>query len=231
MSLGKIADLYCANVDDIADSEGWTAYHLMNAQVKSWPFPHVAFNSPLRPDVFALLHKFVPSNQHFRTLNELGRVSASYPTERKVVPGDVLRELPYWSAFMKWFRSERFFAMMLAKFNVVGSYPADVLLCQDAAGYVLGPHTDAPHKVLSMIIYLGDELRADPTRGTHLYLPRQYGFTCAGGPHYNVENFVRIRSIPYARNRAFAFRKTANSFHGVERASEPRTVLIYDIRN
>lgn len=214
----------------IADSEGFTTYHIMRAGVRRWPFPHISVNMFFHPVVFGMLCSHMPSQLHFKTLQELARVSASYPTERKVVPLDMLRELPYWGEVVKWLASDRFLAVMCAKFSIDAIYPPDILLCRDDPGYFLGPHTDAPHKRLSMIVYLSEESTPDYQRGTHIYLPRKYGFACPGGPHYNAADFARIATFPYAQNHAFAFKKTNNSFHGVEKAPESRTVLIYDLR-
>ena len=226
----NVLELHGESSELIADSEGFTTYHVMRAGIRRWPFPHIAVNTFFHPAVYGILLAAMPSHTHFRTLQELARVSASYPTERKVVPLDILRELPKWSALMKWLASDRFLAVICAKFGIDAQFPPDILLCRDAPGYFLGPHTDAPHKRLSMIVYLSDENMTDPARGTHIYLPRKYGFACPGGPHYSVTDFARIATFPYAQNHAFAFKKTNNSFHGVEKAPESRTVLIYDLR-
>lgn len=95
------------------------------------------------------------------------------------------------------------------------SFSSDILLIRDHGDYSLGPHSDAPHRVLVLIIYLPKD-DAHPELGTSIYVPKEPGFVCQGGPHYPFEPFNRIFTAPYKPNSALCFLKTSNSFHGVE---------------
>lgn len=101
---------------------------------------------------------------------------------------------------------------------------------RDETGYALGPHTDGPAKVVSVLSYLTHALR--PQLGTSIYRPKQEGFTSAGGPHLPREDFDLLATLPYAPNILVAFPKTDDCFHGVEPV-EPglrRDILFLDYK-
>ena len=103
---------------------------------------------------------------------------------------------------------------------------------RDLTNYSIGPHTDAPHRLLSMLFYCPD----DDSRshlGTSIYMPLDPDFRCEGGPHYPHERFRKVKTMEYRRNSLFAFIKNDYSFHGVGRIDDQnvqRDVLLYDIR-
>ena len=104
-------------------------------------------------------------------------------------------------------------------------------LCRDWPGYSLGPHTDSNQKVVSLIFYLPENPKS-PELGTSLYMPRDPDFKCEGGPHYDVAEFTRVKTIRYMPNTVFGFVKSNTSFHGVEPLSAEhrcRDVLLYNI--
>lgn len=119
---------------------------------------------------------------------------------------------------------------LLEKFGLKDEgYTDEWLLIKDHAGYQIGPHTDHPNRVLSAIFYLAQEGDSEDM-GTSLYTSKS-GFTCKGGPHYpKGKDFKRVKTVPYRPNSAFVFLKGNKSFHGVERTSDTRHVLLYDIR-
>lgn len=124
-------------------------------------------------------------------------------------------------------QSPRIRQAMLDKFGVTDKgFKDETLLIKDKKGYAIGPHTDSPARVLSAIVYLG----TGKGLGTSLYVPKEEGFTCKGGPHHKFEDFKKVKTVPYEANTAFVFLKTTNSFHGVEPTSREREVLLYDIR-
>lgn len=90
----------------------------------------------------------------------------------------------------------------------------EAVLAVDHPNYALGPHTDPPDKVLSAIVYLAPDARRQQL-GTSLYLPKQDGFTCAGGPHHLFDAFHHVATLPYRPNSLAAFPKTETCFHGV----------------
>jgi hypothetical protein len=107
----------------------------------------------------------------------------------------------------------------------------EALLVQDTTHYKLGPHTDAPRKVITFLFYLPGDLSQEHL-GTSMYLPKDRDFRCPGGPHHPHAQFDRVWTMPFRPNSLFAFLKTNVSFHGVEPVNDPgirRWLLLYDI--
>ena len=107
----------------------------------------------------------------------------------------------------------------------------EALLVQDITNYKLGPHTDTPHKVITLLFYLPKDT-SQSHMGTSIYVPKEPTFRCPGGPHYPHEGFERLWSMPFLPNSLFAFFKTDNSFHGVEPVRDEgcrRWLLLYDL--
>jgi hypothetical protein len=105
------------------------------------------------------------------------------------------------------------------------------MLVEDVTKYALGPHTDSPKKVITMLFYLPRDL-SQSHMGTSIYLPKDPAFRCQGGPHYKFDGFQRLHTMPFVPNSLFVFFKTDNSFHGVEPVTDPDTkrwLLLYDI--
>lgn len=106
----------------------------------------------------------------------------------------------------------------------------DLRLIRDQQHYKIGPHTDAPWKVLSLLFYLPatDEHSA---HGTSFYAPHNRDFVCAGGPHHKFELFDKVATMPFLPNTCLGFWKTNKSFHGVEPipVQFQRNVLLYNI--
>jgi hypothetical protein len=135
----------------------------------------------------------------------------------------------------------RFLSTLLNKFEsqvrqrFAGEQPRifkEAMLVDDRTRYSLGPHSDSPAKVITLLFYLpADDSR--PHLGTSIYVPRDPAFRCPGGPHHPFEFFERVTTMPYLPNTLFAFFKTDNSFHGVEPIREGdyrRHLLFYDVR-
>lgn len=156
---------------------------------------------------------------------------ASLPQAKKV----------FWEGVAQWMLSGRIANIFLNKFspyiqarfknagNV--SFYNECMLIEDITNYSLGPHSDSPKKVLSVLFYLPED-DAHPELGTSIYLPKQEGFTCDGGQHHTFEHFNKMHTMPFVPNSVFAFLKTNNSFHGVEPLALPgtrRRVFLFDI--
>lgn len=110
------------------------------------------------------------------------------------------------------------------KFGISGDFTDETLLVRDMPGYAIGPHTDSPKKVITALFYLRGQ------EGTSIYTPKEAGFTCKGGPHYEFEQFEKVATMPFKPNSMFAFVKSDKSFHGVETTQHQRDVLLFDIR-
>lgn len=191
------------------DAFGHVAYKIVNAEVKQWPFPHIYVEDVFPPDFYALMLSDLPAPEAYSggTSNYHGRkFSQDYPPA------------------LEFMRSPEFTSVAKTPFireikNRFGSFDfshyTDLRLIRDQQNYSIGPHTDAPWKVLSYLFYLPETLRLEPY-GTSIYLSRDPKFYCHGGPHHPFDNFVKIATAPFRPNSLFAFFKTEKSFHGVD---------------
>jgi hypothetical protein len=224
-------------------------YLIANAPMREFPYPHLYIRDIFPADFYARLRANLPSEEHLRTLRSLGRVAGDYPDTRLVMPlqpDHTARLEPaqrsFWEGLAGWMLGGAFGQLMVAKFapylqdrfeNLATQRFADeALIVRDRTAYSLGPHTDAPHKVLSFLFYLPPDASMAHL-GTSVYVPKDPQFTCRGGPHHAFERFRRMLTMEYLPNTLFAFMKTPQAFHGVEPITQEnvqRDLLLYDIR-
>lgn len=203
-------------------------YALRNAVVKPWPFPHFYAERVFPEDFYWSVVDFVKNKTEgeYRSgvNNYNGRkfaLSSDIPGLGFMQSGDFLRHVA------KIFREpmrERFGGREGVKFG------NDLRLIRDGKDYFIGPHTDTPQKVISLLFYLPPD-GWNYECGTSLYLPKERDYRCAGGPHYPFELFDRIETMPFLPNTCFGFFKTDYSFHGVEKLDRDiqRNVLLYNV--
>lgn len=209
------------------DLEGYITYNLRNAIVGEWPFPHF-FAQDVFPDAFYRdlqnrVHakkNYVEGDRHYN-----GRKFAEnlddFPELAFMESGNFTRNI-----------AKIFSPYMAERFEGKGRIQlrTDLRLVRDGQEYYIGPHTDAPWKVVSLLFYLPlDGWNLD--MGTSLYLPKNPSFACRGGPHYEFEDFRLIKTVPFAPNTCFGFFRTDQSFHGVEKITREiqRDVLLFNI--
>jgi len=224
-------------------------YKVANAPVNPWPFPHFYVPDIFPADYYAELQRMLPDPAAMRSLPEVRPVPKDTYKERFVLElsPERLGALPegqrgFWTDLRGTLTGGEFARTLLDKFKgPIGQRFAgqrirfydEALLVQDTTHYALGPHSDAPRKVLTLLFYLP---RDDSQRhlGTSIYLPKDRNFRCPGGPHYPREGFERLATMPFMPNSLFVFLKTNNSFHGVEPVTDPDTrrwLLLYDIHH
>ena len=230
-----------------SDAELALAYKFANAPIMGFPYPHFYIRDIFPPDFYERIQANIPDPSLMIPIED-ARGLKGYPerfvleintTKHQELLPDDKRE--FWREFSQWLCSGRFASLAVAKFQQLlqqrfgnGPLPElynEALLVQDITKYSLGPHTDSPRKVITMLFYLPK----DPSQshlGTSIYLPRDPGFTCPGGPHHDFDKFVRVHTMPFLPNSLFVFFKTDNSFHGVEPVADPdakRWLLLFDI--
>jgi hypothetical protein len=193
------------------------------AKVETEPFPWVYVENVFPPDIYASMLENLPKN--YVEISK-SRLVKGYPQRFTAVP-----DTEFWRGFQGHLRSGNFKRTLCEMFGVPNpdSLTDECLLIRDHAGYHIGPHTDSPEKVITVLFYMpkDDSLI---TAGTSIYAPLIDGFRCKGGPHYPSDEFKILHTMPFKPNSAFAFLKTDNSFHGVVPCSGTRDVLLYDIR-
>ncbi len=223
---------------------------LERAPIVPAPFPHFFLENVFSDDLYSQMLGKLPANDELVPIGETGLVTPGAYPERSILRLGGLDskrlEEPrreFWEGVAANFlgarltslMAERFWPYVLERFgeNLLKIRVAEqVKLVRDQTRYMLGPHTDAPHRLLTMLFYLPAD--AGKTHlGTVLYEPKDKSFRCKGGPHHPRELFDAVKSIPYRPNSVIAFLRTDNSFHGVEPVTDQdaqRDILAYQVR-
>jgi hypothetical protein len=222
--------------------------------IRREPFEHLYVEEVFPADIYAEMQRLRIADADYQPLNKTKRVSPMYSASRLCFfPRDVTTRLgdaerqEFWGGLFGALRRQSFRQGWFSAFgdtikrqiqtlglHVPGAKATvtpEVLLMRDLAAYALGPHTDSPSKLVSVLFYLAPDESA-PELGTSLYRPKQAGFLCPGGPHHPREGFDLVTTLPYRPNTLLAFPKSERCFHGVEpvAAGRQRDLLLYDIR-
>lgn len=228
------------------EAELQVAYEFGNAPIRPFPFPHLYMQEVFPRAFYQAIQDNLPVGGQWSPIAEKRRVTGY--RERFVCCFDdaSLADLDpprqqFWRQFRDTFLRGSLKSFLLDKFrphierrfkaDMPAAFRDELLLVQDIQQYALGPHTDSPRKVVTVLFYLPPD-DSQEALGTSIYLPRDPAFVCKGGPHYDRENFLRLKSMPFRPNSVFCFVKTDNSFHGVERIGGEdckRWLLLYDI--
>ncbi len=236
-----------AQVDDNpAMLDGLTellAGRIAAAPIRHDPFAHIYVEDVFPPPVFQAMRAHLPDDGAYVRFKDSGRVGADYSPHRAAfAPAQLARLEPdtrdFWNRIFNAVLAPRFTEAVAAKFAAElrlsgeARIMTETCLMRDAAGYELGPHTDSPAKLVSLLFYLAPD-RTHPELGTSFYVPKDRTFFCPGGPHHPFELFDRVTTAPYAPNSLLAFPKTERCFHGVEPVDDPalvRDLLFVDLR-
>jgi hypothetical protein len=208
--------------------EGHVLYALRNATVKRWPFPHFFVENVFPWDFYRSMRARLAKKTDFSEAE--GRYSGRTFARNTEFPElEFMKTSDFLKNVAKIFIKEVNVAFKDRKPAECGMFH-DLRFVRDGIGYAIGPHTDAPWKLVSLLFYLPENW-SNASHGTALYTPKDRTFRCNGGPHHDFCDFERIYTAPYHPNSCLGFFKTNNSFHGVERLDKPieRDVLLYNI--
>lgn len=222
-------------------------YRIVNAPLNAFPYPHLYIRDAFPPDYYARMQSMLPDPSRMVTISEARPLRKGTYKERFVLTfgGEQFAALPdeqraFWSELHGWlvggaFRQrmiEHFRGLLAQRFKgQTVAFFDEALLVQDTTNYSLGPHSDAPRKVITFLFYLPKD-ESQSHLGTSVYVPKDRNFRCPGGPHYPHAQFDRVWTMPFVPNSLFIFLKTDTSFHGVEPVQDPDTrrwLLLYDI--
>jgi hypothetical protein len=233
-----------------SDVESHVVRRISAAAIIEEPFPHCVIDGIFPEHLYESIIDFWPQEPAWRPLGESGRVSKDSYAERKVVlmtEQDLARLDPerrqFWQQqIAPWLIGPSLRTALLAKFRdelarsgfaaAAEQTMGDALIVSDRTNYAIGPHTDAPHRVVSLLFYLPEDATFRRF-GTSLYVPKDRAFRCAGGPHHAFDKFYRGRTIEFVPNRLVVFPKSDHCFHGVERVDLQgieRRLLIFNVR-
>jgi hypothetical protein len=219
------------------------------ASIEMNPFPHCVVDRVFPEDFYEDLLENWPDDESFTAITDIGRVKGGSSARRVIVITDKGlaqiegRRRRFWTqSVAHWLMASGLVLAATEKFahalTEFGADPrsaplgADGLIVSDRTSYAIGPHTDSPQRVVSLLFYVPED---DTFRrfGTSLYVPRDPSFRCPGGPHHEVERFLRAKTIEFLPNRLVMFPKSDRCFHGVEPVDLPgieRRLLIYDVQ-
>jgi hypothetical protein len=230
--------------------EAHVAGRIAAAPVRREPFAHCVIDGIFPQDFYEEIIDHWPEEQSWQPLGESGRVSKAAYAERMVVLMDQAgfarlddARRGFWRERVgAWLLGPALRELLLRKFaaDLEGAgfgAPADktvgdALIVSDRTDYAIGPHTDALHRVVSLLFYLPEDATFSRF-GTSFYQPLDPAFRCRGGPHHRFELFRRTGTVEFLPNRLVVFPKTDRCFHGVEPVDLPgieRRLLIYNVR-
>jgi len=229
------------------DAELALAYKFANAPIMGFPYPHFYIRDVFPFDFYERLQANIPDPSLMIPIEEARGVKGyaerfvleiNTTKHQELLPAD---KREFWRDFSQWLCAGRFAGLALGRFKPFiqqrfGSGPLpelhdEALLVQDISKYSLGPHTDTPRKVITMLFYLPKDT-SQSHLGTSIYVPKEPNYTCKGSLVYDFDAFARVHTMPFLPNSLFVFFKTDNSFHGVEPVADPDTkrwLLLYDI--
>lgn len=209
---------------------------IKSTQFSKNPYQHIVVDNLFSDDVYKnILENKIPTDC-LSPIVQGNTVGAAYSDKRYILPLD--RKLTilsksqrvFWESMYNWLDTE-FKNIILDKFKVNVQTKLRVLYTRDFCGYKIGPHTDNPLKIITLLIYIPSN-NDNSELGTSLYTPKEnYVQSCEGMKHHKFENFNLVKTIEYIPNRMFGFMKTNKSFHGVSSVNKniERNILIYDI--
>lgn len=213
-----IGEVVFRKMPPVLKAEAEVLAKIAAAPIIQKPFPHIYLEDVFPADFYPYMMQMLPL-EGFRSLEE-ARGVVGYP-QRSVAAAPEC---------VNWLRSGRLRRLLDGKFGVE-SVSDETLLLRDAAGYVIGPHTDTPKKGVTALFYVPQNW-TEAEHGTSLYVPKDPAFTCQVGKHYPREGFDLTWSAPGKPNSVFIFARTDSSFHGCEpyEGTGCRDILLYDTR-
>ena len=226
------------------DAELHVAYKIGNVPIFNFPFPHFYLENIFPDDFYSKIQENLLEKKEMTSMADLypQNTGLSAYKDRYVMDftrADSMKKVSkkkqeFWTAFGESFsrgpfgnliqsRFKRFLDMRFQYLENV-SFRHEMQLINDKKNYSLGPHTDKPSKVISVLIYLPKDFTQKET-GTTIYMPKDPELLNKDLPHvhYPHEQFHRVITLPFVPNSAFCFIKTNNSFHGVEKLENEKT--------
>jgi len=212
-------------------------YQLLNAPVKGYPSPHSYIENFFPANFYERIQDHMISRKDLQPIAGTGTVMDGGTRDSykdrfvMMLPSDRMNALKgvqrtFWDGMSELLNSFEMQTALLHQFQPLvderlgpdlggASFNPETLFMQDKGNYKIGPHTDHPVNVISMLIYLP---RTDEQLewGTSLYAPKDRNFRCIGGPHHGFEDFDRLYTAEFQPNSAVCILKTSYSFHGVE---------------
>lgn len=195
------------------------------APIKSHPFFHFHTEQIFPEPFFRELINNIPEISYFSQFDDYKQRHSLSLIDEKLN----LLPFPYflfWHKFVASISSLNFASVLLKKFQIplkkrfgenlpIEKMGVDIALVRDESGYSIGPHTDHPNKILTLLFYLPTSLDQKHL-GTSIYTPKDPSIQYSGYEHHSFEDFNKLSTMPFVPNSVFGFLRSDSSFHGVE---------------
>jgi hypothetical protein len=206
---------------------------IKQAEIQENPYPYFFIENLFPESFYQEMLANLPETANYTSLGDTGKVDSRIYQERFVLP---LKDanlstlsfgpLFFWSKFSSALNSPEWISSLLEKFeteikkrfdkhyeNVKFSSFAE--LVRDKSNYSIGPHTDHPIRVITLLFYL-PRTKEHSHLGTSIYRPKDPSFSCEGFSHHGFDRFEKVSTMPFNPNSLLVFFKSDHSFHGVE---------------
>lgn len=212
---------------------------ILTAKVQKEPFSYFHAENIFPDEFYQETLEYFPTPEHFQPLSAKGVVRKNTYNQRLTLSLDEegISQLPFfhqifWAKFMEGLKSKACVSAIQRVFSIdrPDAVP-DLSLISDHSDYAIGPHTDHPQKVLTLLFYFPRDT-SQKELGTSVYRPHDPNFRCEGLRHHPFQGFQRIYTAPFVPNSVFAFLKSDRSFHGVEpigKQERPRNLMSYQM--
>ena len=205
------------------DAELHTAYKIGNTPILNFPFPHFYVENIFPDDFYSKIQENLLDTNEMMSIAEVYSKNKGLEgyKDRFIIDFKMEESLQkiekdkfkFWESFQNNFslnfsnllqsKFKRFLDMRFQYLENV-SFRHAMQLINDKKNYTLGPHTDKPSKVISVLFYLPKDLKQKET-GTSIYMPKDPNKLNKKLPHvhYPHENFNKVTTIPFVPNSAF----------------------------
>ena len=231
-----------------SDVERHVCERIASTPVVHDPFPHQVVTEVFPARFYQDLLDMLPTDGTYRSIGETGTLSSADAYSDRYVcdlvdlaAEEMDTEHTFWRELTGWLMSDRFRDFLVGCYSQptterIGAGSAmratvDARFVRDRTNFAIGPHTDSPRKLLSLLFYL-PRTAAQAHLGTSIFAPLDPEFRCTGGPHYPFDRFRLTETAPYVPNTLFVFFRTDQSFHGVEPIRDDnveRNLLLYNV--
>lgn len=239
-----IAELNGSSID-YAAVKAHVNHQLASMQIVHEPYPHFSVQNLFPDDYYSLMMRMKPENHELICLDDTGRAKG-YPERFVMHLDDHIdnlrnpRKRRFWQRHREWFCSQELMVTLVRRFYDVlmsrGLRSLDIeteaMFMRDFSGYRIGPHTDSPKRLITMMVYL--PLDADHAHlGTSVFTPRNPAGITPGNTHHDFAHFEEVGTARYLPNSAFGFLRSDNSYHGVAPMAETyeRDTMVYIIKH
>jgi hypothetical protein len=225
----------------------YTMKRFNDMEIKHSPYHHFFVDRLFPEDYYAQMMEMKPTEDEIVSIASTGRTTKGDYADRFVmhlqdglanIKSDEKRK--FWDQHRQWFCSQELMITLIKRFHTqladagvrnLNVFP-EAMFMRDKKGYSIGPHTDSPRRLITMMLYLPSDTDHSHL-GTSVYVPEGDDRRCQGNMHHKFDGFKNIYTAPYVPNSVFGFLKSDNSFHGVEPMEEDyiRDTMVYMIKH